>query len=54
VTTTVGGSGMGLFLARQLVVGMHGGLLEVSDHPDGGTIAVVKLPIATVVDDRDG
>jgi signal transduction histidine kinase len=46
VTTKVGGSGMGLFLARQLIVGMHGGVLEVEDHPDGGTIAVVKLPIA--------
>jgi len=46
VTTKVGGSGMGLFLARQLVVGMHGGILEVDDHPDGGTIAVVKLPIS--------
>jgi len=47
VTTKVGGSGMGLFLARQLVVGMHGGVLEVDDHPDGGTIAVVKLPLST-------
>jgi signal transduction histidine kinase len=46
VTTKVGGSGMGLFLARQLVVGMHGGKLEVEDHPDGGTIATVKLPIS--------
>lgn len=46
VTTKVGGSGMGLFLARQLVVGMHGGMLEVDDLPDGGTIAVVKLPIS--------
>jgi len=46
VTTKVGGSGMGLFLARQLVVGMHGGELGVEDHPDGGTIAIVKLPIS--------
>jgi len=45
VTTKVGGSGMGLFLARQLVVGMHGGVLEVEDLEGGGTIAVVKLPI---------
>jgi signal transduction histidine kinase len=43
VTTKVGGSGMGLFLARQLVVGMHGGSIEIDDHPEGGTIAVVKL-----------
>ncbi|MEE4271132.1 MAG: HAMP domain-containing sensor histidine kinase [Thermoanaerobaculales bacterium] len=47
VTTKVGGSGMGLFLARQLVVGMHGGVLEVEDRPGGGTIAVVKLPLST-------
>ncbi len=53
VTTKVGGSGMGLFLARQLVVGMHGGILEVDDHPDGGTIAVVKLPISNR-NDTDG
>jgi len=46
VTTKVGGSGMGLFLARQLVVGMHGGELGVEDHPDGGTIAIVKLSIS--------
>ncbi len=51
VTTKVGGSGMGLFLARQLVVGMHGGVIEVDDHPDGGTIAVVKLPLETLEDE---
>ena len=54
VTTKVGGSGMGLFLARQLVVGMHGGTLEVNDHPDGGTIAVVKLPISIRDDNHAG
>jgi len=53
VTTKVGGSGMGLFLARQLVVGMHGGILEVEDHPDGGTIAVVKLPISIPEETHD-
>ena len=53
VTTKVGGSGMGLFLARQIVVGMHGGVLEVEDHPDGGTIAIVKLPISTA-EETDG
>jgi len=54
VTTKVGGSGMGLFLARQLVVGMHGGALEVDDHPDGGTIAVVKLPMTIREDTHVG
>ena len=45
VTTKVGGSGMGLFLARQLIVGMHGGRLEVGDGEDGGTVASVFLPL---------
>jgi signal transduction histidine kinase len=45
VTTKVGGSGMGLFLARQLVVGMHGGRLEIEDGEGGGTVATVLLPL---------
>ena len=45
VTTRIGGSGMGLFLARQLVVGMHGGRLEIADRDGGGTIASVRLPL---------
>jgi signal transduction histidine kinase len=43
VTTKAGGAGMGLFLARQLVVGMHGGRLEMTDGPAGGTVAEVRL-----------
>jgi signal transduction histidine kinase len=46
VTTKVGGSGMGLFLARQLIVGMHGGVLEVADGDSGGTVATIRLPIS--------
>jgi len=46
VTTKVGGAGMGLFLARQLVVGMHGGALELEDADGGGTSAIVRLPLA--------
>jgi signal transduction histidine kinase len=45
VTTKVGGSGMGLFLARQLVVNMHGGVLDVADADGGGTVASVQLPL---------
>lgn len=45
VTTRIGGSGMGLFLARQLVVGMHGGRLEIADRDGGGTVASVRLPL---------
>ena len=57
VTTKVGGSGMGLFLARQLVVGMHGGEIEIKDGEAGGTVAVVRLPLTAAGDgdeDRDG
>jgi len=53
VTTKVGGSGMGLFLARQLVVGMHGGTLEMVDGVDGGTVATIRLPLS-VEDAADG
>jgi signal transduction histidine kinase len=45
VTTRIGGSGMGLFLARQLIVGMHGGRLEIADRDGGGTVASVRLPL---------
>lgn len=53
VTTKVAGSGMGLFLARQLVVGMHGGALEMADGEDGGTVATIRLPL-TIEDPADG
>ncbi len=46
ITTKVGGSGMGLFLARQLIVGMHGGSLLVADREGGGTRAEVRIPLA--------
>ena len=49
VTTRIGGSGMGLFLARQLVVGMHGGSLVMTDRDGGGTTAEIRLPLL----DRD-
>ncbi len=45
VTTKVGGSGMGLFLARQLVVGLHEGRLSVRDRDGGGTVAEIRLPL---------
>jgi len=32
-----------LFLARQLIVGMHGGDLEIADSEGGGTTATVRL-----------
>jgi signal transduction histidine kinase len=52
VTTKAGGSGMGLFLARQLLVGMHGGRLEVEDGVECGTIATIRLPLVDGGQDR--
>jgi signal transduction histidine kinase len=52
VTTKIGGSGMGLFLARQMIVGMHGGSLAVTDREGGGTRAEVRVPLSE--GDRDG
>lgn len=46
VTTKAGGSGMGLFLARQLLVVGHGGTLELGERPGVGTVAEVRLPLA--------
>lgn len=46
VTTKIGGSGMGLFLARQLIEGMHGGVLLVTDREGGGTLAQVRMTLA--------
>jgi signal transduction histidine kinase len=42
-TTKLGGSGMGLFLAQRLIVGMHEGRLEMRDRPGGGTVAELRL-----------
>ncbi len=53
VTTKVGGAGMGLFLARQLIVGMHGGVLVLEDADEGGTAATVRLPIAGAAGGED-
>jgi signal transduction histidine kinase len=53
VTTKVGGSGMGLFLARQLVVGMHGGTLEMVDGEDGGTVATIRIPLSAGGPERE-
>lgn len=53
VTTKVGGSGMGLFLARQLIVGMHGGEIELAEGADAGTVATVRLPLARGPESED-
>jgi signal transduction histidine kinase len=46
VTTKSAGSGMGLFLAKQLVEAGHGGSLRLVDRPGGGSVAEVRLPPA--------
>jgi signal transduction histidine kinase len=43
-TTKPGGSGIGLALARQIVLG-HGGTIAARDKAGGGTIVVVQLPV---------
>ncbi len=45
VTTKTGGSGMGLFLARQLVEGTGAGTLLIGDAEGGGTLVTVCLPL---------
>lgn len=46
VTTKPNGAGMGLFLARQLIESGLSGELAINDGPEGGTEAVVRLPLA--------
>ncbi|KAB2962210.1 MAG: hypothetical protein F9K16_09735, partial [Thermoanaerobaculia bacterium] len=38
-----GGAGLGLALARRIVV-LHGGALALEDRPGGGTVARLALP----------
>lgn len=44
-TTRAGGSGLGVMLARAVIV-QHGGTLDYRDNEGGGTIARVSLPHA--------
>jgi len=43
-TTKEGGSGLGLPICQKIVAD-HGGLLHFNEHPDGGTIVTVSLPL---------
>jgi signal transduction histidine kinase len=42
---TEGGSGLGLTIARQLVQA-HGGIMEAANHPQGGAVFSMQLPLA--------
>ena len=44
-TRKMGGTGLGLHIARELV-DLHGGSLGVADAPEGGALFVVELPVA--------
>lgn len=44
VTTKPEGSGMGIYLSRQLIEGIHGGKLDIGDDPGGGTVVTVRIP----------
>lgn len=44
--TTTHGSGLGLYLSRQLARDMHGDLRAVSDGPGRGSVFVFELPVA--------
>jgi PAS domain S-box-containing protein len=43
ITTRQGGTGLGLPIAKRLTT-QQGGTLAIDDRPDGGTVAVVRLP----------
>ncbi|MGD0748476.1 MAG: ATP-binding protein [Acidimicrobiales bacterium] len=44
-TRKMGGTGLGLHIARELV-GLHRGTLTIGDAPEGGALFVVELPLA--------
>jgi len=43
-TRKMGGTGLGLHIARELV-SLHGGTLVIDDAPEGGALCVVELPV---------
>ncbi len=43
-TRKMGGTGLGLHIARELV-DLHGGSLDVGDAPEGGALFVLDLPV---------
>jgi len=45
VTHKPGGSGLGLAICRKIVE-EHDGSISISNHPDGGAVALITLPLA--------
>jgi two-component system sensor histidine kinase HydH len=43
-TTKAEGSGLGLWIVQQIIIA-HGGLVEVSNAPNGGAVFTVHLPV---------
>ena len=46
VQAHLAGAGLGLYLAQQ-IVSRHGGELQVRNLPDGGVLALMRLPLST-------
>ena len=48
-TRDTGGTGLGLYLARQVALA-HGGTLSLEDPPGGGALFIVRIPVRARVD----
>ena len=48
-TTKSEGSGLGLWIAQQIAMA-HGGAISVTNHPAGGAVFTLRLPLATSSD----
>jgi len=51
-TTKAGGSGLGLFIARQIVTA-HGGHITIATAPGGGTDFSIAIPVSPHGEEQD-